>query len=164
MTAIVIACVGSPFGADNLGHMVAEILRNHRILKSLPENLLRIESSDRPQLNLLNQIQGVDLAIIVDAVRDSLSPGQILRISADQLIEEDDQLSSHAIGVAEALALGQTLDLLPPRLLIMGLSVGQSQNWEPGSEDLTKLADTIVDEVVRFVSTLGNVQSPKPAV
>lgn len=150
MNPIVVACVGSPFGADNLGHRVAQILFAHPVVQSLPEQLLRIEASDRPQLNLLAQIEGAQLAIIVDAVQGGLAPGQLLRIDAAQLAGDGGRLSSHAVGVAEALALGRALDLLPPRVLIMGLTMGESLQWQPDSEVLRKLADSVVGEVAQF--------------
>jgi len=152
MSAIVIACVGSPFGADNLGLAVAETLRSHPVVQSCPEHLLRIEASDRPQLNLLSQIEGAELAIIVDAVRGEYEVGQIACISEGQLDGDGGQLSSHDIGVAQALALGRALNSLPSRLLILGISVGELPEWLPESEDLMRLADSIVGEVVRFMA------------
>lgn len=157
MTPIVVACVGSPFGADRLGHLVAEILRTYPALRALPQNLLRIEASDRPQLNLLHQIEGAQLAIIVDAVLGAPS-GQIMHMSPDQLADEAGRMSSHGVGVAETLALGRELNLLPTCLKIIGLGIGAAdenaiQNL-PSYEDLENLADSIVDEVTCFARQL----------
>ena len=160
MTPIVIACVGSPFGADSLGHAVAEILRAHPGVQSLPENLLRIVASDRPQLNLLTQIEGAQLAIIVDAVEGEQAPGEIVYIDAEQLAADTGRLSSHSVGVAEALALGRALDQLPPRLLIIALSMGKSLRWQPDNEDLAQLADSVINEVVRSAPALDITPNP----
>jgi hydrogenase maturation protease len=156
MGEIVIACVGSPYGADRLGHAVADILRRHPALQTFPEGMIRIEACDRPQLNLLAHIEGAQLAIIVDAMQCEKPPGHLMWLNVDQLATGAERLSSHAVGVAEALALGRALNMLPPRLLMVGLSIGESLQWKPKPEDLAKLADNIINKVKVFTAQLEN--------
>jgi hydrogenase maturation protease len=63
---------------------------------------------------------------VVDAVKADLHPGTILRLTAQQLMGSDGvrTLSTHGIGLREAIALGRSLGMLPERLEIYGIAGG----------------------------------------
>jgi hydrogenase maturation protease len=72
--------------------------------------------------------------IVVDAVVAGGRPGSIYRFDAQaggMPVQLPRSLSSHGLGVAEALALGQLFQELPPFLIIYGI---EGQNFGPGQE------------------------------
>ena len=78
--------------------------------------------------DLLNAWQEAAAVIIVDAVLTKAPPGTIYRFDAQSEPLPADLFpacSTHAWGVAEAVALGRILQCLPPTLIIYGI-VGQN--------------------------------------
>ena len=72
--------------------------------------------------------------IVVDAVVSGGRPGAIYRFDAHSggaPVQLSRSPSSHGWGVAEALALGQLFQELPPYLIIYGI---EGQNFGPGQE------------------------------
>ena len=88
---------------------------------------------------LLSAWQGARSAYLVDAVSAEARPGTILRIDARRspTIDRRRFLSSHGLGVIEAVELGRVLGMLPDRIVIYGI-VGRS--FEHGSELSTDVA------------------------
>lgn len=90
-----------------------------------------------------------DRVIVVDAVVSGSRPGAIYRFNAHgggvpaQLSRSS---SSHGWGVAEALALGQLFQELPPYLIIYGI---EGQNFGPGQEVSQEVAAAIPEAVRR---------------
>jgi hydrogenase maturation protease len=87
--------------------------------------------------------------IVVDAVVSGGPPGAIYRFNAHgggvpaQLSQSP---SSHGWGVAEALALGQLFQELPPCLIIYGI---EGQNFGPGQEVSQEVAAAIPEAAQR---------------
>ena len=115
--------LGSPFGADQFGWQTIECLRQNHALQTYQDTPVELISADRPGLNLLHLIRGKSHVILVDAVTNCDEPGEILRLDRQALLQTETSLSSHAIGVADALALGEKLSDLPERLVLFGLCV-----------------------------------------
>jgi len=106
--------IGSPFGVDRVGWQVVERL-------TLPSEVERL-TLDRPGLALIDAIKGFDQVVLVDAVLGADQPVMVL--DRNQLLEDaSPSLSSHAAGVAAAIALGSALGELPERLDLVGISV-----------------------------------------
>jgi hydrogenase maturation protease len=88
--------------------------------------------------------------IVVDAVISGGRPGAIYRFNAHGAgvpVELSRSPSSHGWGVAEALALGNVLQELPPFLIIYGL---EGQNFGPGQEVSQEVAAAIPEAVRRI--------------
>jgi hydrogenase maturation protease len=110
--------VGSPHGDDAAGLAVAE-----RLAGRLPADV-EILARDRPGLDLVLDLRGADAVVIVDAVRGGEGPpGSVRRVAPDRLASRR-ELSTHALGVADALALAKALGSLPPRLGIVTVEAG----------------------------------------
>lgn len=115
--------IGSPFGADRFGWLVMEHLQQNHALQSFLDDHIEFVSADRPGLNLLHLIQGKAHVILIDTLTDCPEPGRIHRLDKTQLLQQEVVISSHAVGVAEALALGEKLGHVPDRLVLFGLCV-----------------------------------------
>jgi hydrogenase maturation protease len=90
--------------------------------------------------------------IVVDAVVSGGAPGTIYRFDGhggERPLELSRSTSSHGWGVAEALALGQALRELPPRLIIYGI---EGQTFGPGQEVSLEVAAAI-PEAARRIET-----------
>jgi len=115
--------LGSPFGPDRLGWLVIERLRQNHALQSFLDAHIELISADRPGLNLLHLIHDKAQVLIIDTLTNCHQPGVIYRLDKAQLLQQQTVLSSHALGVAEALALGEKLGELSDRLVLFGLCV-----------------------------------------
>ena len=118
MTARLIG-IGSPFGADRLGWQAAD-----RLAPLLPPGVETL-TLDRPGPALLTYLEGLDRACLIDAARGDRPPGHLYHLQPEKLSTATASPSTHALGLAEALALGGQLRLLPPRLLVLAVETGR---------------------------------------
>ena len=100
---------------DGIGPAAAaEIERQH-----LPG--VRVVISDGDPAGLLEAWAGLDLAIVVDAVRcEPATPGRVHRWPDGQL-ERGRTASSHGMGIPDALDLGRALDQYPRRVVVFAV-------------------------------------------
>ena len=88
--------------------------------------------------------------IVVDAVVSGGRPGAIYRFDAHGAgvpVQLSRSLSSHGWGVAEALALGNVFQELPPWLIIYGI---EGKNFGPGQEVSPEVAAAIPEAARRI--------------
>ena len=88
--------------------------------------------------------------IMVDAVVSGGRPGAIYRFDAHDAgvpVQLSRSPSSHGWGVAEALALGQVFQELPPFLIIYGI---EGQHFGPGQEVSQEVEAAIPEAVHRI--------------
>lgn len=74
---------------------------------------------------LLALLEAGHRVVLVDAVVGGGPPGTVMQLDPDALVDGPTPLSSHGIGVAEAVALARTLygDAAGARLAIVGISI-----------------------------------------
>jgi hydrogenase maturation protease len=85
---------------------------------------VRVELSEVPGLSLLDRLNSMDAAILVDALHASAAPGTLYRLGPDELASfTTDTQSGHGWGVAETLALGRSLypALAQNRITLIGI-------------------------------------------
>jgi hydrogenase maturation protease len=96
---------------------------------------VRVTLSDGDPAGLLDAWTGVPLAVVADAVLcEPSAPGRIWRSVAGSLPGDGAAASSHGLGVPDALRLGQVLDRLPGRLVVItveaaSLGLGVTGAW-----------------------------------
>jgi len=92
---------------------------------SRPE--VQIEASEMPGLALLDTLNEVDAAILVDAIQGS-TPGLIHCLSEEELAAfTSDSKSAHGWGVAETLRLRKKLTDAKANIRIIGIEVEQTE-------------------------------------
>jgi hydrogenase maturation protease len=96
---------------------------------------------------LLDALAGAGEAIVIDAVRSGAPPGTIHRLDAAALPAGLRSASSHALGVAEALALGRALDRLPARLELYGIEAGELAPGAPLSAPVARAVEALGGEL-----------------
>ena len=143
----VIVGVGQPLaGDDSVGIAVARKLRD--------EGFYTREVTDASVV--LDLLAGGSRVVIVDAVVGGGAPGDVLRLHADALAEGVRSLSSHGLGVVDALSLARALfgDVAARRVALVGVVIerpgviteGLSRAVEGAIEPAAKLARALVEE------------------
>lgn len=115
--------VGSPFSDDTLGWQLLDALSDRGM--DMPGWEVTYQKADRPGAGLLSYLEGLDAAVILDAMQANREAGTLLLLDVRDLEQAESKLSGHALGVAETLSLGEKLDMLPPRLYIVGIAMGR---------------------------------------
>jgi hydrogenase maturation protease len=141
--------VGSPFGCDAIGWQAVDALQQLGLADAFTAADVTLVKLDRPGAGLLQQMQGFDLVIIIDALVCDGAPDRVLVLEQDEISTQTGLLSAHGLGVAEALALGRALGDLPPALQLLGITidpVAASSEIKPGI--VTELWDHIFQQVV----------------
>jgi hydrogenase maturation protease len=128
---------------DGIGPAAAaEIERQH-----LPG--VRVVISDGDPAGLLEAWAGLDLAIVVDAVRCvPATPGRVHRWP-DGPLERGRTASSHGLGIPDALDLGRALDQCPRRVVVFAV---EAADLRPGA-GLSRAVATSLPDVVAAVTT-----------
>jgi hydrogenase maturation protease len=118
-------------GDDAVGPLVGDRLAEH--------GLAVLDCGDEPT-RLIEQIDGLDLLVVVDAVRSSACVGTIHRVGADdgRLPRDPGLASTHALAVTDALALAEVLGRAPNRVVLVGIegrAFGMGDPVTPAVED-----------------------------
>jgi hydrogenase maturation protease len=85
---------------------------------------VQAELSELPGLGLLDRLDGMQAAILVDALHAPAAPGTLYRLDPGELAAfSADSLSAHGWGVAETLLLGLSLypNLADCRITLIGI-------------------------------------------
>ena len=114
-------------GTDTGGDDAAGLLAARRLRE------LGVEALDYSGevLGLIELWEGARSVILIDAMRSGRPPGAIAVLDARQapLAREDFAVSTHGLGLAEAIALAAALGRLPERVVIYGI---EGRNFSPG--------------------------------
>jgi hydrogenase maturation protease len=82
--------------------------------------------SDGDPIAMIEAWDGAELAIVVDAVRvDPAAPGRLYRLILDRDgLAPEEAVSSHGLGLGEAIGLAQVLGRMPARLIVHAVEAG----------------------------------------
>jgi hydrogenase maturation protease len=148
MEKLLILGLGNPFrGDDGVGASVIAALKD----QDQPPNVVILDGGT-PGLETVLIWQGYQRVIIVDAADMGMQPGSWKRFipgeAALPVRESAMQGTLHATGLAEALALAEALDILPPELIFYGVQPAFT-GW---SADLTEAVNTAVPALCEAIS------------
>jgi hydrogenase maturation protease len=129
-------------GDDAVGLLVAERLR-----AELPG--VEVLALEGEPAGLIDAWEGVDAVFVVDAVSSGSPAGTIHRVDATRRDLQDDvfRASTHALGLAEAVALARALGRLPGSLVVYGV---EGTAFEAGGEPTAAVA-AAADRVAALV-------------
>lgn len=143
--------LGNPLrGDDGVGAAVLLQLQD----KTIAPHVELLEGGT-PGLETVLLMQDFDRVIVIDAADMGLEPGVWQRFTPKmvRLQSRDMYLRGtlHYAGLAEALALGEALDILPQEIVIFGIQPAQI-GWEPGlsaavAAAIPALGAAILDEL-----------------
>jgi hydrogenase maturation protease len=139
-------------GDDQVGRVVARALRS----RIGPLAGAQVSEQDGEGTALMTAWQDARAVILIDAVSSGAAPGTIFRLDArtDQFPRGHLRCSTHAFSVAEAIALAQALNQLPPDVIIYGV---EGERFAPGSElspAVERAARVVADRIAREVRGL----------
>ncbi len=138
--AALIVCIGNELVADDgVGWAVFECLRDSR----LPENV-RLIFLGLGGIDLLEEIDGEELLVVVDGVQLGARPGTIHELGWEKLpVASPRPVSGHGIGIREAISVGRKLypERVPKEIFLVGVE-GKCFN---------QLGIGLTDEVARAV-------------
>jgi len=118
MTTALIVCIGNDLVADDgVGHAVFRVLDSQ-----LPANT-RLKLLGLGGMSLLDEFQGEEHLVVVDAVQLGASPGTIHVMDWSMLPSGGSHVSCHGIGIREAIEISQKLypELTPRTVHLVGV-------------------------------------------
>ncbi len=130
-------------GDDAVGPVIAD-----RLAGSLPADVT-VMRQNGDALALIDAWAGYDAAILVDAAVSGAGPGRIHRIDAvaDALPSHLSLSSTHAFGLADAIALARVLERLPRAVIIYAV---EAACFDGGSPLTPAVANAVPDVVARI--------------
>jgi hydrogenase maturation protease len=127
---VVIAGFGSPHGDDQAGWKVIALLARR---VNLPARLIKITEGTQ----LIDELEGCERLILVDACRGGTSIGATTRLAwPDPRVRQYHNHSTHGIGLCNALHLAERLYRLPSQVEIYGIEIGNSGPLEEFSPEV----------------------------
>jgi hydrogenase maturation protease len=107
-------------------------------------------------LSLIEAWDGYEQVIMIDAARPSGTPGKITQFDVvkRQLPVECFSVSSHTLGIAEAIELARLLGKLPKRCFVIGV---EAERIEASTELSPVLAGQIVDITSEITTVIGTI-------
>ncbi|MBL7478420.1 hydrogenase maturation protease [Legionella bononiensis] len=155
MKRIKVLGIGSPFGDDQAGCKVAERLKQNDLIRRNCSTVL-IEAHDRPGVRLLELMSQANRVFLIDAIQSGNQPGTVHRLINEEIFELNPMLSTHDMGVAQALALGRSLDELPEQIILYGIEIGPLEYHSELSKSVEKaINQTVVLLEKELLSTVS---------
>lgn len=140
--ANVVAGFGSPHGDDQAGWKVIALLGRQT---NLPSRLVKITEGTQ----LIDELEGCERLIVVDACRGGSRVGAITRLAwPDPRVRQYHNHSTHGIGLCNALELAERLGRMPPNVEIYGIDIG---SYRPLDELSAEVAQA-VSELRKIIS------------
>ncbi len=120
---------------------------------------VRVETLELPGLELLDYLDGMDAAVLVDAVQSPALPGTLHQFRLEDVFSfTPDAQSAHGWGVAETLQLGRSLYplLAKCRLILIGLAGKDFEMGTKLSPEVEAALPQAVEMIQREVCCLLN--------
>ena len=134
-----IICCGTPFrGDDAVGLLVAERLQQLGI---------DVSTCTGEALDLLEAMDGADEVLIIDAVISGAAEGTIYEWHDCTAEFQHNSSTSHALGVAEGIALARALGRLPQRLHIHSIEARKFEVGRELSAEVMRAADELAQRI-----------------
>jgi hydrogenase maturation protease len=131
----IVGCGNLLRGDDGAGILVAERLRALGV---------EAETSNCTACDLIEAWRGVDEVVVIDAMCTGAMAGTVRVWEESQILELPPAPSTHGFGVTEAVLLARALDLLPPRLRIIGIEGAQFGVGTPLTAQVQHAVEAVV--------------------
>ena len=126
MTKVAVIGIGQSLRGDDAAGLEAVRQWKEKFPETASRPEVRVEASELPGLALLDMLEDVDAAILVDAVQSSALPGTVHRLSENDLLTfTSDAKSAHGWGVAETLVMGKQLNRINIPVRLIGIEAEQ---------------------------------------
>jgi hydrogenase maturation protease len=139
MIGVRVLGIGSPSGDDQAGWLVVDAL----LAIGVRATAVEIQKLDRPGANLISLLGDAVRVILIDAMQSDAPVGHIRHFNANDWPAYRHGLSSHGLGVLDALALARELGCLPARLDLYGIEIGAANPGEQAGSDVRAAAQQL---------------------
>ena len=148
MSAVVIG-VGNEFRRDD-GAGPAVVARLHGRVPAGTELVV----SDGEPARMIEAWDGAALAVVVDAVRaEPAVPGRLHRLDLDRAgAAPPGTVSSHGLGLGDAIGLALALDRMPGRLVVHAVEAGDLSQGTGLTPAVAAVIDALATAVLRDLS------------
>ena len=146
-----IVCIGNDLVADDgIGHAVYAMLKKRALPQGVRVSLLGVGGMD-----LLEELDGEEILVVVDAVQFGASPGTLQVLAWDQIpTKEVRPVSGHGIGVKEALQVCRKLypERAAQTIYLAGIEGACFDQVGAGlTPEVERAVPIMVDEIVALV-------------
>jgi hydrogenase maturation protease len=151
VTQVLVVGVGNSWrGDDAVGLEVARALDGR-----LPEEV-RVLATEAEQSRLLDEWEGCDSVLIVDAAHSGATPGTIHRVdlNAEVVPHAVLQGSTHHFSLGDTIELARALGRLPAQAIFYGVEGASYAPGEPLSPAVARALPAIVEEIVKEVESI----------
>lgn len=139
----VIAGIGNPYRSDDgLGPKIADEVAEITGIRN-------IGPISEP-LDLLGRFDNVQLAILVDAMQSSLSPGSIRVFDLNVPEAKTSVTSTHGIGLERTIGLARVLERAPEKIIVVGI---EGESFTDGDQLSQPVADAL-DDAVKIINQI----------
>jgi len=155
MVALTVIGVGSRLrGDDAIGPLLIDALSKQT------NSQIELVDAGSDALGILEYFQGREHVIVVDACKMGREAGCIEKIDPTRinLVLQDDPVSLHGLGLAEAIKMGESLNMLPEDLKIIGIepeSIQFNSSLSAPVQGALKMAVKIVHDELDRVKQLA---------
>ena len=163
---MLVAGIGSPHGDDTVGWVVVDEL------EAAKQGSVRLMKARYPA-DLLDELEGCDQLLAIDACRCGLAYGTLLRLEwPDDALLLPDSASTHGFGLESTLKLAESLGVLPAKTILLLAEVGDCELDAVASRERKRLyswlanaAEIEIDEAVnaRTIARPGAYQPDRTA-
>jgi hydrogenase maturation protease len=147
--ACLIVCCGHPAaGDDALGPLVARALR----AQGLPEGVELVDVGANPA-RLLDHLDDCTALIVVDAIAcEGRAAGELIDVAWPEArsaltLSSSSASSTHALGLAEQLALVEQLGMRPRAVRVVGLTIAQAATGSDVSDAVRDRLPALLERV-----------------
>ena len=145
MKRVLILGLGNPLlGDEGIGVRVV----NELTKLELPDGVSAVEGGTAG-LGLIGLMEGYQRVIIVDAADMGHPPGRVVRFtpSEAQFKIVEGPLSPHQIGLGEVLTLATALEIVPTKLVIIGVQPGRIKT----GVELSPEVEGAIPQIIRLI-------------
>lgn len=149
---VIVTATGNPWrGDDAVGVLVLRALASR-----LPGDAAVLFDGGCDGPSLVDAWAGFDTAICVDACASAGAPGRIRRIdpATEALPRAGNKGSSHALGLAEAIALAKALSREPERIIVYAVEGACFDHGAPVTAAVAAAAAQVSECIVAEVAAL----------
>lgn len=140
---IVIGIGNRDRGDDAAGYSVLELLRG-----TLPADVT-LAGHDGDMAALISLLDGAQAAFLIDACTSGTLPGTVHRfdVTAAPLPQGIFSLSTHGLGLGEAVELARALGGLPPQCIVYAIEGGSFEMGAPLSPAVAAAAEAVAGKL-----------------